>query len=45
MWPVCSRSVGIMDPPSSEDVRMLVESAREEVLMERRRQNLVVDRR
>ena len=34
----------IMDAPSDEDVRKLVESAREEALMERRRLNLVVDR-
>ena len=34
----------IMDAPSDEDVRSLVESARDEALMERRRRNLVVDR-
>ena len=34
----------IMDAPSNEDVRTLVESAREEALMERRCWNLAVDR-
>ena len=33
-----------MDAPSNDDVRTLVESARDEALMERRRQNLLVDR-
>ena len=31
-------------PRVNEDVRSLIESAREEALMERRRRNLVVDR-
>ena len=34
----------IMHAPSDEDVRTLVESARDEALTERRRRNLVVDR-
>ena len=34
----------IMDVPSDGDVRTLVESVRDEPLMVRRRQNLVVDR-
>ena len=34
----------IMVAPSDEDVQTLVESAREDALMERRRRNLVVDR-
>ena len=33
----------IMDAPSDEDVRTLVESARDEALMERPRRNLVVN--
>ena len=33
-----------MDVPSEEDVRTLIESARDEALMERRRRNLVVNR-
>ena len=36
--------VQIMDAPSNEDLRTLVEYARDEALMERRRRNLVVDR-
>ena len=34
----------ITDAPSDEDVRTLVESARDQALMERRRRNLVFDR-
>ena len=34
----------VMDAPSDEDVQTLVESARDDALMERRRRNLVVDR-
>ena len=34
----------VFDAPSDEDVRTLVESARDQTLMERRRQNLVLDR-
>ena len=44
----CPRSVvnleHVMDAPSDDDVRALVESARDDALMERGRRNLVVDR-
>ena len=44
----CPRNVvnlaQIMDAPSDEDARTLVETARDEALMERRRWNLVVNR-
>ena len=37
------KSEQVMDSPSDEDVPTLVESARDEALVERRRRNLVVN--